>query len=664
MESTKSVHFTLSGPPSEASSRSSSPAPSSPTLSGPPFYQNGFSSDYHDTKLKYNLLDDDDTPEQQRKDVYDSTLSWWRAGLRRKLVATVQWESRLIAKMQDKIRTPWLDAYFVYTSTLGTHTFFMTLLPALFFFGYDELGRGLLIILGLGIYVSSVVKDLFCAPRPFAPPVTRLTIGSHHLEYGFPSTHSTNSVSIALFFFAHIHRLANTPLPMPDTIISSLTNNTSSIPLTNSTTTIVDALTSTDSSLTEYIISPQLFTILNVILFIYAFSVVFGRLYTAMHSFTDCIMGILLGTGIWWGHSSWAGMPYLISPHNPLNYVLASLGFGAQHSSGSLLVHFGQGLGAGRWVDNWLVRGGWEIPLILIPLCLLAVHHHPQPVDDCPCFEDAIAILSVVLGALVSHWAMLYIQAGSAFTAPVIMAGSGWSFEMGEWVQVERGWNDILLWWTMATIKMAVGIIIIFTWRLLAKSTLHLILPPTFRLLARAFRLPHRRFYTPATEYKSVPSEFHSAGEGGGFGLHPIPSVIDLPSTGGVNIEVGGIGSGVKGVSNFHPSDGYGGRDLKMRAGNGNGNGHGNGNGNGGQNGLYSLGNANGNGVKNRNGNAGVASDKERTGKDGQATGVTHYDADVLTKVIVYAGIAVLATEALPLAFDMLGWGVKSSIAG
>lgn len=32
----------------------------------------------------------------------------------------------------------------------------------------------------------------------------------------------------------------------------------------------------------------------------------------------------------------------------------------------------------------------------------------------------------------------------------------------------------------------------------------------------------------------------------------------------------------------------------------------------------------------------------------------------VLTKVIVYAGIAVLASEVLPLVFDLMGWGVKS----
>lgn len=47
-----------------------------------------------------------------------------------------------LTRRQKYIRTPWLDAYFVYTSSLGTHTFFMTVLPAFFFFGYEELGRG------------------------------------------------------------------------------------------------------------------------------------------------------------------------------------------------------------------------------------------------------------------------------------------------------------------------------------------------------------------------------------------------------------------------------------------------------------------------------------------------------------------------------------------
>lgn len=66
------------------------------------------------------------------------------------------------------------------------------------------------------------------------------------------------------------------------------------------------------------------------------------------------------------------------------------------------------------------------------------------------------------------------------------------------------------------------GIVIIFGWRLIAKKVLHKILPPIFRRVSTLFTLPTRRFYTPATDYKRYPREsvFH----------HPIPSVIDLPA--------------------------------------------------------------------------------------------------------------------------------------
>ena len=38
------------------------------------------------------------------------------------------------------------------------------------------------------------------------------------------------------------------------------------------------------------------------------FSMVFGRLYTAMHSFTDCAMCIIMGAGIWWVHNGYWGL--------------------------------------------------------------------------------------------------------------------------------------------------------------------------------------------------------------------------------------------------------------------------------------------------------------------------------------------------------------------
>jgi hypothetical protein len=45
-----------------------------------------------------------------------------------------------------------------------------------------------------------------------------------------------------------------------------------------------------------------------------------------------------------------------------------------------------------------------SVPLITIPVTLACVHFHPNPVDPCPCFEDAIAIMSVMLGGILSVW--------------------------------------------------------------------------------------------------------------------------------------------------------------------------------------------------------------------------------------------------------------------
>ncbi|KAF5351029.1 hypothetical protein D9756_008418 [Leucocoprinus leucothites] len=571
------AHFTLSYPPSLASSRAASPAPDlghSPLDSSRP---NGG----HAVKVeKSGLTVEDLVPGKQPMDVYEATLPKWRAAVRRTLVKSVRWESEVVAKMQEKIRTPWLDAYFVYTSSLGTHTFFMTALPACFFFGYNELGRGLLMVLAMGVYCSSVVKDLFCSPRPFSPPVTRLTMGSHHLEYGFPSTHSTNSVSIALFLFAQVYDLAYPSTP-------------STIPY----------------------ISPTTFTILAALLGLYTFSIVFGRLYTAMHSFTDCAVGVLLGTAIWWAYNSWDGIPIT----SPLS---------------SYTIHIGRGLNLDKLVWNWTMEGGWEVPVLLVILCAVLVNQHPQPVDDCPCFEDAIAFASVLFGALLGRWAMMNSAFGDLWQPHVVMPGSGWLWDSAasSWVEVERGWNDVAIWWGVAALKMTLGILVIFTWRLLAKSALHLILPPTFRLLARAFQLPNRRFYTPATEYKSVPSEFAVTPQGLGV-LHPIPSVIDLPSQVGVgiNMDEGASGSVMK--------NGKGEKEIKLR-------------------------NVNGAHVPNGINKPIATTQVKIVVEDEEAKGapVKHYDADVLTKVIVYAGIAILATELLPLAFNLMGLGVKSWI--
>jgi len=66
----------------------------------------------------------------------------WRYSLRQRLLPLIRWETPYLAWMQDKMRSPALDSYFATTANLGTHTFFMVVLPILFWCGHTSLGRG------------------------------------------------------------------------------------------------------------------------------------------------------------------------------------------------------------------------------------------------------------------------------------------------------------------------------------------------------------------------------------------------------------------------------------------------------------------------------------------------------------------------------------------
>jgi hypothetical protein len=66
----------------------------------------------------------------------------WRYNLRQKLLPLIRWETPYLAWMQNKMRSPALDSYFAITANLGTHTFFMVVLPILFWCGHTSLGRG------------------------------------------------------------------------------------------------------------------------------------------------------------------------------------------------------------------------------------------------------------------------------------------------------------------------------------------------------------------------------------------------------------------------------------------------------------------------------------------------------------------------------------------
>ncbi|VDB87849.1 unnamed protein product [Peniophora sp. CBMAI 1063] len=460
-------------------------------------------------------------------EAYENALPPIRLAVRKRLVRCVEWESRVLGRWQAKLRNVWLDRYFLTTSMLGTHTFFMLFLPSLFYFGHDTTGRGLTYVSALGVYATSFFKDFACSPRPYAPPVTRLTIGSHHLEYGFPSSHTANSTSMALFLLARVYPLW------------------------------VDSTLSTPA-----------FSVIGAFLLFYVFTIIGGRLYLGMHGFVDCTMGFTLGVGMWLIQILY--MPIL---------------------------------------EDWLRASGWMAPLTTLGVILLMVNQHPQPVDDCPCFEDAIAFMSVALGILLSVWAYAHVPFFN--TVNFVTLHPGYQLDTP---------RDYAIWTLFAVIKLVAGILAIFAWRLIAKPTAQSVLPPFFRFLARFVRpleLPNRRHYTPATEYAHHPPH----------NLRPIPSMLDLSlSVTAEGADAAGIASALDGKKH---SDGT----VTRR----------------------------GNGSSGDIGQPEKVSNFYKLPQQEQREKVLHYDADVLTKVFVYAGIAIVASLLTPTAFEVVGLGVRMS---
>lgn len=278
------------------------------------------------------------------------------------------------------------------------------------------------VLLAAGVFGSGLMKDLLCLPRPLSPPLTRITMsGSAALEYGFPSSHSTNAVSVAV--------LAIMLLRSPASVI------------------------------------PANFTwFLQVVAYFYMTSIVVGRLYCGMHGFFDVIFGSLLG---------------------------AALAF-AQYYLGPVR-------------DEWLLGNSIQPLLISSAVILILVRTHPEPADDCPCFDDSVAFMGVVLGIDLGCYnfaAMGYADTTALlpYTIPFDLRRLG-----------------IL----RVIARIVVGVLVVFSWRAVMKPTLLQILPPIFRVVEKyGLDLP-RRFFQPASQYEKVPTSMKDN--------DLIPSPRDIP---------------------------------------------------------------------------------------------------------------------------------------
>lgn len=253
-------------------------------------------------------------------------------------------------------------------------------------------------MLALGVFWSGWIKDLVCLPRPLSPPLQRITMsGSAALEYGFPSTHSTNAISVAFYFLYQLH------------------------------------VSSDEFGLAQKVI-------FYFIGYAYAVSIVLGRMYCGMHGFFDVIVGSALGV------------------------LLAVLQ-----------------LAYGTPFDDWIAAGSWTHPALAFLVVLLAVRFHPEPADNCPCFDDSVAFAGVVLGCQLGHWHF----AGTSFAVPGEAPATVF-FNLGQ-----LGWFK-----TMA--RIVGGVVIVFLWRATMKPLLLKHLPPIFRSAETIGVSLPRRFFTRA----------------------------------------------------------------------------------------------------------------------------------------------------------------------
>lgn len=229
--------------------------------------------------------------------------------------------------------------------------------------------------------------------------------GSAALEYGFPSTHSANAVSVAVYALLLLHSPDNTFAP---------------------TTKLV----------------------LEIAAYFYAASIVFGRLYCGMHGFLDVIIGSSLGA------------------------VISFLEF-----------HLGPPL------DEYMHSSSWVAPVLAGLIIVILVRIHPEPADDCPCFDDSVAFAGVFIGLELGTWTYGRIpndpwDAHAHGSKPLDVAPLGFAVNVA---------------------RIVLGSAIVFLWRETMKPFLLRTLPTLFRLIENSGLDLPRRFFTPASEYKTIP---------------------------------------------------------------------------------------------------------------------------------------------------------------
>lgn len=144
---------------------------------------------------------------------------------------------------------------------------------------------------------------------------------------------------------------------------------------------------------------------------------------------------------------------------------------------------------------------------------------HPQPLDDCPCFEDAIAFISVVIGVTMARWCSVHYNLFPVFDGRLIFKYSNVQRAVlrvkepvvGKFASLFRKSSsmspelELLIRWTKIATVLVVGVSLVLATRFTVKTVCRVILPPIFRFVQDTFGLIlPRRHYTSSTDYAAM----------------------------------------------------------------------------------------------------------------------------------------------------------------
>lgn len=93
---------------------------------------------------------------------------------------------------------------FCFGASLGNGVFYITFFPAWFWNIDGYVGRRIVLIWALSMFIGQAIKDIIRWPRPASPPVVQLE-KRYCMEYGMPSTHAMVgfTVPFAVMLFTH-----------------------------------------------------------------------------------------------------------------------------------------------------------------------------------------------------------------------------------------------------------------------------------------------------------------------------------------------------------------------------------------------------------------------------------------------------------------------------